>query len=97
MSDLDKMFQHGWNALLVAAHQGDLEEIKNLIAQGANKDIVGIFECTSIMIAARQKHYEVVKYLLEQGVRLDQKDKNGRTLADRAEEDPKLVAILAAA
>lgn len=61
-----------------AAKEGDLEQLKALIAQGANADEDGI--AAPLFYAARSGHTETVTYLIEQDVDLNRLSKWGTAL-----------------
>jgi len=94
-------FSGGKSSLVQAAKNGDLEKVKELIANGAdvNMDNGG---GSPLMVAAFNSHLEVVEYLLENGADVFQKDEaNGWTALDFAkmsftssEDKEKIIEIL---
>ena len=61
------MAQGGSTALVFAAHQGDLESAKALIAGGANVNDTNAARITALIMAAHSNHAAVAEYLLERG------------------------------
>lgn len=63
-----------------AAYSGDLEQVKRLIAQGANPhQHDNRYGRTAIHMAAMQGYLDIIKYLLSQGVEVQTQDTNGLT------------------
>lgn len=55
------------DSLHAAAHAGDVDEVRRLIAAGADVDAKSEFGGTALMAAAERAHVEVVRLLLEAG------------------------------
>ena len=85
-------------ALHRAARDGHLDEVKQLLTQGAEVTAVNRWDQTPLHQAAGHGHLEVVKYLVTQGARLDAQDTTGQTplfWAAAGSGDGALVANLA--
>ena len=66
-----------------AAFDGDLDQIKRLMANGVGPNESNYDKRTALMIASCEGHIPVVTYLLEHGADIDAKDRFGGTaLAD---------------
>ncbi|KAG9408448.1 hypothetical protein AC1031_021686 [Aphanomyces cochlioides] len=65
--------------LLLAAREGQLEVVKELLAQGASLHAYNEFGEKSLHLAARNKHFDVMKVLIAHGAPIPQIDKEGRT------------------
>ncbi|GGO35455.1 glutaminase A [Streptomyces lasiicapitis] len=70
-------------ALCWAAGQGDLNEIRRLVASGADPDAADYDGRTPLHLAAGEGRVDVVKYLLNRGVRVAPRDRwEGTPLSD---------------
>jgi ankyrin repeat protein len=67
---------HGDSALRLAAYQGDLPVVQDLVAAGARIDTEG---WTPLIYAAFNGHEAVAAFLLEKGADIDAKSENGMT------------------
>ncbi|NQY74698.1 MAG: ankyrin repeat domain-containing protein [Candidatus Margulisbacteria bacterium] len=67
-----------------AASQGDLDEIRRMVAKGVNLDEADYDGRTCIHLAASEGHSEVVKYLLGKKVNVSPEDRWGGTPMDDA-------------
>lgn len=82
---LDQKVQHiNQNySLIWAACQGDIDEIKRLVAHGVNVNQGDYDKRTAMHLAATEGHIEVVEYLLRKGAKVNVTDRFGSTpLAD---------------
>ena len=66
-------------ALRMAAHDGDLEQVRKLHKQGVACDSPDQDGHTALMYAAFNGHSEIVIYLLDAGAEIDRTDYMGRT------------------
>ena len=64
---------------ITAVKDGNMERIKLLVEQGADKDMGGRSGCTPIYFASLHGHIEVARYLVEQGAALDKASNGGWT------------------
>ena len=62
-----------------AVKTNNLERVRLLVEQGADKDKDIIHGFTPLFIASREGHLEVTKFLVEQGATLDKPDNHGST------------------
>ncbi|MFP3032786.1 MAG: ankyrin repeat domain-containing protein, partial [Wolbachia sp.] len=67
--------------LLINARNGNLDKVKDLIAQGANLETK---DNTPLHNACSNGHLKVVEYLIEKGASLKAKNKDGKTPLDLA-------------
>ncbi|XP_059139669.1 G patch domain and ankyrin repeat-containing protein 1-like [Physella acuta] len=74
-----------YNKLLQAAQIGDLEQIKELLAQGLNINYTDFYGWTPLMCAAKEGHEEIVHFLLEQKADLTLCNSEGQTASELAE------------
>ncbi|KAK7904331.1 hypothetical protein WMY93_016938 [Mugilogobius chulae] len=77
--DVDSRSDNGQTPLMVAAEQGNLEIVQELIRRGANVNLDDIDSWTSLICAAKEGHIEVVQELLENGANLEHRDMGGWT------------------
>lgn len=84
--DLHQKNQLGENAVLVAAKYGQLAILAFLDEKGAS--LMGVNEKgeNATMLAAAHGHYDSFIFLMKQGVPVDLKDKQGKTIFQRALE-----------
>lgn len=84
------------NKLLEAVKQGNIENVKELLSQGADINISDEYGETPLHSAALYGHLDVVKYLVEQGADVDVKNKFWETPLDVAENNkyPAIVKYL---
>jgi glutaminase len=83
-------------ALIWAASQGDLEEIKRLVAYGVDVNEKDYDKRTAMHLAAAEGRKEVIEYLMHQGVKINVKDRFGNTPLDDAKENKheKIIKLL---
>jgi ankyrin repeat protein len=65
--------------LFSAAESGNLERVRLLVEQGADKDKGNSDGRTPLFQASCNNHLDVVEYLVEQGASLDKADNYGHT------------------
>ena len=73
-------FEYDEPPLCVAAKEGNLDEIQQLVIGGANVNCAGYLQYTSLHYAAIEGYLEVVEYLVnEWNADINCLDENGRT------------------
>ncbi|XP_068435979.1 kinase D-interacting substrate of 220 kDa B isoform X1 [Clinocottus analis] len=77
--DVDSRSDNGQTPLMVAAEQGNLEILQELIKRGANVNLDDVDCWTALISAAKEGHIEVVKELLENNANLEHRDMGGWT------------------
>ncbi|XP_028993933.1 kinase D-interacting substrate of 220 kDa B isoform X1 [Betta splendens] len=77
--DVDSRSDNGQTPLMVAAEQGNLEIVQELIRRGATVDLDDIDCWTALISAAKEGHIEVVSELLENNANLEHRDMGGWT------------------
>ena len=65
--------------LHTAAEKGNLDRVRLLVEQGADKDKGDNYGSTPLRLASRDGHVDVVRHLVEQGASLDKADEDGYT------------------
>lgn len=65
--------------LVAAAAQGNAEEIRSLLAQGANPDAIAFETWTPLAVAAKSGHREAATVLLAHGAQVDRITPGGNT------------------
>ncbi|KAM6915338.1 kinase D-interacting substrate of 220 kDa B-like isoform 2-T2 [Xenentodon cancila] len=77
--EVDGRSDNGQTPLMLAAEQGSLEIVQELIRRGANVNLDDV-DCWSALIsAAKEGHLEVVKELLENSAYIEHRDMGGWT------------------
>ena len=61
-------------ALIIAAREGNVGSVKNLLAQGASVHATDAHGATALIAAAYQNHVEIAKLLIEAGADVNVKD-----------------------
>uniref|UniRef100_A0AAQ5ZBN1 KAP NTPase domain-containing protein n=1 Tax=Amphiprion ocellaris TaxID=80972 RepID=A0AAQ5ZBN1_AMPOC len=77
--DVDSRSDNGQTPLMVAAEQGNLEILQELIRRGANVNLDDVDCWTALISAAKEGHVEVVRELLENNANLEHRDMGGWT------------------
>ncbi|CAK6956928.1 kinase D-interacting substrate of 220 kDa B [Scomber scombrus] len=77
--DVDSRSDNGQTPLMVAAEQGNLEIVQELIRRGANVNFDDVDCWTALISAAKEGHIEVVRELLENNANLEHRDMGGWT------------------
>ncbi|XP_041827164.1 kinase D-interacting substrate of 220 kDa B isoform X2 [Melanotaenia boesemani] len=77
--DVDSRSDNGQTPLMVAAEQGNLEIVQELIRRGANVNLDDVDRWTALISAAKEGHIEVVRELLENDANLELRDMGGWT------------------
>ena len=78
--DIDAVDKHGWTALHHAAREGNMNEVKRLLAAGANVDArttALAHDSTPLVIATRSKHFDIMRLLLDRGADIEARDNEG--------------------
>ncbi|XP_059209212.1 kinase D-interacting substrate of 220 kDa B isoform X1 [Centropristis striata] len=77
--DVDSRSDNGQTPLMVAAEQGNLEIVQELIRRGANVNLDDVDCWTALISASKEGHIEVVRELLENNANLEHRDMGGWT------------------
>uniref|UniRef100_A0A667YB96 Kinase D interacting substrate 220 n=1 Tax=Myripristis murdjan TaxID=586833 RepID=A0A667YB96_9TELE len=72
-----KTVKNGLTPLMVAAEQGSLEIVRELIRRGANVNLDDVDCWTALISAAKEGHIDVVRELLENNANLEHRDMGG--------------------
>ncbi|XP_064190006.1 kinase D-interacting substrate of 220 kDa B-like isoform X4 [Anguilla rostrata] len=75
--EVDGRSESGQTALMLAAEQGSLEIVQELIRRGANINLDDVDCWTALISAAREGHVEVVTELLANNANLEHRDMGG--------------------
>ncbi|KAJ8353142.1 hypothetical protein SKAU_G00207090 [Synaphobranchus kaupii] len=75
--EVDGRSDSGQTALMLAAEQGSLEIVQELIKRGANINLDDVDCWTALISAAREGHVDVVKELLANNANLEHRDMGG--------------------
>lgn len=79
-ADVHVQDRGGWNALMYAAKNSDLQIVQELLEYGANVDRANKEEQTPLLLAViNRAHLDVVKALLYRGAYVNSSDKDGWT------------------
>ena len=70
-----------------SAKNGDLEKVKECIANGADVNVKRKYDETALMGASQNGHFEIVKYLVENGADVNAKNNGGKTALNLAKTD----------
>uniref|UniRef100_A0A3P8ULH6 Kinase D interacting substrate 220 n=1 Tax=Cynoglossus semilaevis TaxID=244447 RepID=A0A3P8ULH6_CYNSE len=77
--EVDSRSDNGQTPLMVAAEQGNLEIVQELIRRGANVNLDDVDCWTALISAAKEGHIQVVRELLENNANLEHRDMGGWT------------------
>src|SRR6185295_2007475 len=78
--DVDKLNALGFSELHVAARKGDVQQVHQLLTEGADVNVrQGKFLGTPLQYAAQLGHGEVVAILIEHSAMVDSRDATART------------------
>ncbi|XP_036448980.1 kinase D-interacting substrate of 220 kDa isoform X4 [Colossoma macropomum] len=77
--EVDSRSDNGQTPLMVAAEQGSLEIVQELIRRGANVNLDDVDCWTALISAAKEGHVEVVKELLDNNANVEHRDMGGWT------------------
>ncbi|XP_047377926.1 kinase D-interacting substrate of 220 kDa isoform X9 [Sciurus carolinensis] len=77
--DVDERNECGQTPLMIAAQQGSLEIVKELIKNGANCNLEDLDNWTALISASKEGHIHIVEELLKCGVNLEHRDMGGWT------------------
>lgn len=76
----------GETPLLKAVKKGSIEEVKNLIAKGADVNFINQFKESVLMVAVKKNQPEIVKLLVETGADVNYKDNFGKSVLQIAKQ-----------
>ncbi|XP_047184542.1 kinase D-interacting substrate of 220 kDa B isoform X3 [Scophthalmus maximus] len=77
--EVDGRSDNGQTPLMLAAEQGSLEIVQELVRRGANVNLDDVDCWSALICAAREGHMEVVKELLENSAYIEHRDMGGWT------------------
>jgi uncharacterized protein len=80
-------------ALIEAAKQGDLEQVRELLNKRADVNARNINRMTALMSAAMKRNLDVVKFLIEKGSDVNARTDRGMTALMFAAAEGKLEAV----
>ncbi|CAK9007831.1 unnamed protein product [Durusdinium trenchii] len=69
----------GTTPLMMAAHKGDVEEVKGYVKNGAKLDAQDLYGWTALRYAVRADQVEAAEALIEGGADMNLSSKSGRT------------------
>ncbi|KAL4624039.1 kinase D-interacting substrate of 220 kDa-like isoform X3 [Arapaima gigas] len=75
--EVDSRSDTGLTALMLAAEQGSVEIVQELIRRGANVNLDDVDGWTALISAAKEGHVEVVRELLANNANLEHRDMGG--------------------
>ena len=76
------------NSISNSAFNGNLDEVKAFVKNGADVNLIDENENRPIINAAQMQHFEVVKFLLSKGANVDAKNSYGETALTATCEEP---------
>ncbi|XP_051942126.1 kinase D-interacting substrate of 220 kDa B isoform X1 [Hippocampus zosterae] len=77
--DVDSRSDNGQTPLMVAAEQGSLEIVQELIRRGANVNCDDVDCWTALMSASKEGHIQIVRELLDNDANVEHRDMGGWT------------------
>jgi hypothetical protein len=81
-------------SLAIAAAEGDISQVRRLLARGASPNGYGPDGHAPVLVyAAGNNNVEIVKLLLEKGADPARRDRDGKTALDHARENKNIEAI----
>lgn len=97
VDDVDELGRSGWNALMVAAYNNNIEVVKLLGAKGADLNAVNCIGTTVLMYAKDGAEYtqdlSVLQWLLDHGINPKIKDDRGKTVVDYCKQNNQLFSL----
>ena len=72
--DINKLDKYGYGELHHAADNGDVAEVRRLLAAGADVNCKTNRAETALHLAARRGHVDIVRLLLDHGADIDAQD-----------------------
>mmetsp|Transcript_14130 Transcript_14130/g.26565 ORF Transcript_14130/g.26565 Transcript_14130/m.26565 type:complete len:650 (+) Transcript_14130:96-2045(+) len=93
-TEIDRINKTGMTPLHLACVGGHLNATQLLIRSGACPDVADNDSNTPLHYAVMNKHFEVVKWLMSRTIRLDLRNRMGKTASDLA-SDPRIISIFA--
>ena len=79
--------------LMIAAEQGDIEKVQNLLANGANVNVRNKVGWTALMFAARNGHTDITRALLAKGADINAKTNESQSARMFAEREGRLEIV----
>ncbi|KAM4772606.1 kinase D-interacting substrate of 220 kDa [Rhinophrynus dorsalis] len=76
---MDERNENGQTALMLAAEQGNLEIVQELLRKRANCNLEDVDNWTALISAAKEGHLEIVRELLNYNANLEHRDMGGWT------------------
>lgn len=90
INDIDLKNKYGWNALIIAAYNGQLEVIKEILSRDSYVNTTNYKGTTALMYAfsyyEKSKNSSAVDFLIKHGADPAIKDQNGKNIFDYMKE-----------
>ena len=83
---IDTKDQAGRTPLLIAVQRGDVEKVKELIAQGANVNATDMLDNSILMVAVISNQVDMAKLLIDAGADVNFKNAFGKSVLKKAEQ-----------
>lgn len=93
-TEIDRTSRAGMTPLHYACLTGQLPVTQLLIRSGASPDIADSESNTPLHYAVMGKHLDVVRWLMSRTIRLDLRNRQGKTASDLA-SDPRIISMFA--